>query len=191
MGKRSAGSKAQAPADVVAAGAAAFSQVAAASAQARGGDPEYIFLDPNAKVERESKYGSATWVLSRGRFELLMEATILALEAYRLRKNVDAKHIDYIRACVQRGTKKVLLIPADKGETGAKKCSFTKSGIRINLASLLVASKLDILSGQKELFPVTLDPDTGLGPALVVDMTEYIQRKPKSSKKSADAPSNS
>jgi len=134
----------------------------------------------NANVARDRTMGPKVWVESPGNVVLPTVPKALLCACHNYMTGEQVKHVDHAKAIILEG--KLYLIPSSDASPETADVSWSRSKARINLSTLFTEAKVDVETGWMELYPCSFEKQTPYGPALVVDLSKYEERKEKSKK---------
>lgn len=141
--------------------------------------PMPTLIGINRKEEQPSPLsgGQKVWIEGPGATTWLVEGGKLLFRAYETIYGQKTTHIDWVRAYADTAAKQLLIVPAQAEADDTAQVTKKDSNLQINLSALLRKAKLEVASGYKEQFSVSLEQNTAIGIAVVVDMHVAEKRK--------------
>lgn len=139
------------------------------------------------QVRQTNAYDGMCWIYSPARVEFLAEASD-ALVAVGQMLGLETEEITRLEVLLQRSTKRLFFRPAgEKAEAYFDVSETSNDYFSVNIRSLLQPRGLEIKSGYQSRFRVTLETDSPIGPALVIDLTKIEEHRRTASSKARQA----
>lgn len=156
-------------------------------------DDDFVVGSKWTPIRRTGAYESSCWLYAPARLEFLAEASDALVTVAEL-MGLTEKQIRRVQVILQRSTKRLFIRPLAVKEEEAEESidyfdvSLTSNDyLSINIRSLLQEHGLEVKTGYQERYPVRLDPDSAVGPALVVDLTKVEERRQTSDRRAKQA----
>jgi hypothetical protein len=153
-------------------------------------DGDFVRGSKWTPVRQTNAYDGSCWLYSPARIEFLAEASD-ALVSVAALMDLPDKTITKVEVILQKSTKRLFFRPAT-AETEETEAYFdvvqtSNDYLSINIRPLLQSNGLEVKTGYQERYPVTLDGDSPIGPALVVDLTKLEERRQTAKQKAKRA----
>lgn len=129
------------------------------------------------QVRQTGAYEGTCWIYSPARVEFLAEASD-ALVTLSGMLNLETEEITKIEVILQRSTKRLYFRPAgEKASNYFDVAENSNDYLLVNIRSLLQPYGLEVKTGYQQRYHVSLQADSPVGPALMVDLTKVEERK--------------
>lgn len=148
---------------------------------------DLIAPDPDSEILKGNARASGGWIHSPAILELFAAADKrLTRVAEWMGMNV--KRVDKVKANLLRGTKLLVLKPAQDGDLTAFPVVRSGNSVTINLIALLGEHGLTVDSGYRERYEIAYLPkESPLWPGLFLDLADVKERRKLSAAKKAAA----
>lgn len=150
-------------------------------------DDDFVVGSKWTPIRQTGAYESSCWLFAPARIEFLAEASDALVTVAEL-MGLAEKKIAKVEVVLQRSTKCLFFRPATETSVSYFDVGTTSNDyLSINIRSLLQENGLEVKTGYQERYPVVLDPDSVVGPALVVDLRKLQARRLTAAKKARKA----
>jgi len=135
----------------------------------------------NYTYQKSTQNDPGGWLYSPARLQIFTMSDQDLTTVSELRGRT-VKRVHKVRASMVAGGKTVWIYPAEDEDVDGITVSRSSSAVWINLVSLLGPAKLTVRPGSRELYPMTIDRQSPVGPALALDLTRMLERRNKKEK---------
>jgi hypothetical protein len=140
-------------------------------------DGDFVIGSKWDQVRQTGAYEGTCWIYSPARVEFLAEASD-ALVTLTGMLGLETEEITKLEVILQRSTKRLFFRPAGEKATSYFDVVDTSNDyFSVNIRSLLQPYGLEVKTGYQQRYHVSLQADSPVGPALMVDLTKVEERK--------------
>jgi hypothetical protein len=150
-------------------------------------DGDFVVGSKWDQIRQTNAYEGSCWIYAPARVEFLAEASGALVTVAELLK-MTTERITKIEVVLQRSTKRLFFRPAKEDATSYFDAAETSNEyLSVNIRSLLQTNGLEVKKGYQERYPVSLQVDSPVGPALMVDLTKVEERRQTAARKATKA----
>lgn len=150
-------------------------------------DGDFVIGSKWNQIRQTRAYEGMCWIYSPARVEFLAEASD-ALHSVGQLLGLPTEAVTRLEVILQRSTKRLYFRPAgEKADDYFDVTQTSNDYFSVNIRSLLQPPGLEIKTGHQSRFRVSLEVDSPVGPALVVDLKKVEEHRRTARRKATQA----